>query len=311
MTQDTSAPLYIPILGPWLAQELCSMLPAPFKPLDVHANPDYAGVLATHADTIRVVICSTGGISVNAQLMDQLPHLALILNLGAGAESVDMAEAARRNIQVLTGAGINAVDVAELAIGMMIALARRIHLIDQEVRQMQWGRDRQPVRRLAGRRAGIAGIGAIGQALAKRLDAMDMQVHYFSRTAHMELPWQHHTNLLSLAAEVDILFLALPGGTATHHLVGADVLQALGKDGFLINVGRGSVVDEAALKEALNHNHIAGAALDVFEHEPHVPSGLIASNQTLLQSHRGGFTVEAHTEVLVLTLQRLQHAFSL
>jgi lactate dehydrogenase-like 2-hydroxyacid dehydrogenase len=300
-----ATPIPLPILGPWLAQDLSASLPDSFLPLVLHSAPDFMAQLAPYVPRIRALVCTSGGQPIDATLMEQLPQLELILNLGAGTECVDLAAAQARGIQVLTGAGVNAVDVAELAIGMMISMARRIHFADREVRALQWGADRKPVRRLAGQRVGIAGMGAIGQAIAKRLLAFDMPISYFSRRPVEALPYTHHADLQSLATAVDFLFLALPGGSATLHLVNADILSALGPQGYVINVGRGSVVDEQALAQALAAGQIAGASLDVFEHEPQVPDSLVQSPNTLLQPHRGGFTVEAHEEIIALTLQRL------
>lgn len=307
---NRSSAVILPILGPWLAQEIAAALPAHYEPLMLYKQSDYHSLLEPHKEDIQALLCTSGGHPVDANLIAALPNLRLVLNLGAGVESVDVAACQAAGIEVLTGAGINAVDVAELAMGMLIALTRRIHFADQEVRNLRWGRDRQPVRRLAGCRIGIAGMGSIGQAIAKRAHSFDMPVHYYSRRRIDGLPWNYEPSLHALAQAVDFLILALPGGEQTYHLVNADILKALGKDGYLLNVGRGTVVDEAALIAALEEDAIAGAALDVFEHEPHVPEALIASPKTLLQPHRGGFTVNAHEETIQTTLARLNAFFA-
>ena len=296
-------------LGPWLADEVQARIPAPYVLVPVHAAADPLSLVQAHGAEARALICTSGGLQVTDDVLAQLPALELILNLGAGTETIDLDAARRRGITVLTGAGLNAVDVAELAMGMMLALARRILVVDRDVRALRWGADAVPVHRVSGRRAGIAGMGAIGQALGRRLAAFDVEVSYFSRNPVSEVAWPHVPDLVALAAEVDYLFVTLPGGAATHHIVGADVLRALGPAGYLISVGRGTAVDEAALVQALERGEIAGAGLDVFEHEPEVSPGLIDSDRTVLTPHRGGFTAEAHETILALTLQRLKAHF--
>lgn len=309
MTSPSPTPISILHLGPWLAAEVQAHLGAPYVLVPVYAQADPEPMLQAHAHEARALICTSGGVPVTEALLARLPAVELILNLGAGTETVDLAAAQARGIPVLTGGGLNAVDVAELAMGLMLALARRILPGDQGVRALRWGAGAVPVHRISGRRAGIAGMGAIGQVLARRLDAFGVAVSYFSRRPVAEVPWRHVPDLTALAAEVDFLFLTLPGGDATHHIVDSRVLQALGSDGYLINVGRGTAVDEQALVRALAAGVIAGAGLDVFEHEPQVSAGLIDSDRTVLTPHWGGFTTEAHDAVLALTRQRLDQHF--
>ncbi len=309
MTQPLASAIPILHLGPWLAAEIQARIPAPYVLVPVHAQADPEPLVQAHGAQARALICTSGGLPVTEALLARLPAVELILNLGAGTETVDLDAAQRRGILVLTGAGLNAVDVAELAMGLMIALARRIVVIDRDVRALRWGADAVPAHRIAGRRAGIAGMGAIGKALARRLEAFDVTVSYFSRNPVPDVSWPHVPDLVALAAEVDYLFIALPGGDATRHIVDAQVLRALGPAGHLISVGRGTAIDEAALVQALQAGTIAGAGLDVFEHEPQVSAGLIESDCTVLTPHRGGFTAEAHETVLALTLQRLNAHF--
>lgn len=308
-TPVTATPVTILQLGPWLADEVRASLGAPYVLVPVYAQADPEPMLQAHASQARALICTSGGVPVTAALLARLPSVELILNLGAGTETVDLAAAQARGIPVLTGGGLNAVDVAELAMGLMLALARRILPGDQGVRALRWGAGAVPVHRISGRRAGIAGMGAIGQVLAQRLDAFGVTVSYFSRRPVPAVPWRHVPDLTALAAEVDFLFVTLPGGDATHHIVDSKVLQALGRGGYLISVGRGTAVDETALVQALAAGEIAGAGLDVFEHEPQVSPGLIASERTVLTPHWGGFTTEAHQAVLTLTRQRLDQHF--
>ncbi|SDY33669.1 Lactate dehydrogenase [Variovorax sp. YR266] len=297
-------------LGPWLGAELREAIAAPFV---VHSLFDASGphaVFERCASQIRALICHSGGPLTTRALLNRLPKLELILNLGAGTESVDTEAAQARGIPVLNSVGFNAVDVAELAMGLVLALGRDLVEGDRHVRGLHWLQGRSPiVHRVSGKRIGILGMGAIGQQIARRAAAFDMEVTYFSRRAVPDVPWQFVPDLLALARHVDYLVMTLPGGEATLHLVGEAVLNALGPTGFIVNVGRGTVLDEKALAAALQEGRIAGAGLDVFEDEPNVPDALLLSRQTVLQSHRGGLTFEAHDAIVQETVARLHRHF--
>ena len=297
-------------LGPWLGLELRDAIPPPFVVHSLFCAPDPETLIAGCAADVRAVICHSGGPSTTRALLDRLPKLELILNLGSGTESVDLDAAQERGIPVLSGVGLNAVDVAELAMALVLALGRDLLAGDRHVRAGRWPAGRSPiVHRVSGKRMGILGMGAIGQQIARRAAAFDMQIGYFSRRPVPTVPWRHEADPVRLALDSDFLVAALPGGDATHHLVNADVMNALGNEGYLVNVGRGTVVDEAALVLALDEGRIAGAALDVVENEPVVSPGLMRSCRTILQSHRGGLTHEAHHAVVQETILRLERHF--
>jgi lactate dehydrogenase-like 2-hydroxyacid dehydrogenase len=307
---DSSQRIHLLQLGPWLGRELQQAIQSPFVVHSLFDAADPAAMLGRIAHEVRAVLCHSGGLVTDQLLLDRLPKLELILNLGAGTESVDVKAAEARGIRVMNSAGFNAADVAELALGMMLALGRNMMASDRHVREGKWPHGNLPVsQRVSQKRLGLLGMGAIGKAIARRAAAFDMDVSYFSRRRVADVPWNFQPDLCELAANVDYLVSTLPGGGDTYHLVDRRVLDALGPSGFLVSVGRGSVIDEHELVEALETGRIAGAALDVFEHEPHVPAPLMASTKTLLQSHRGGATAQAHIAIVQETLRRLDAHF--
>jgi lactate dehydrogenase-like 2-hydroxyacid dehydrogenase len=291
-------------LGGWLASELAEALTPRFRLLPAWQQPDPFAYAAAHGADVRAILTHSRCLPVDDRLLPVLPRLALVLNLSAGAEAVDAEALAARGIPFLTGSGANAVDVAELAFGMLLAISRDLLRGDRQVRQEQWPGLTPVVGRVAGRRLGLVGMGAIGKEIARRAQAFDMHVAYYARRP-VAGDWRFVGDLLQLAREADFLVLALPGGPATRHLVDAAVLDALGPEGYLVNVARGSVVDEKALIAALQQGRIAGAALDVFEHEPQVPAALRESDRVLLLPHRGGVTRDAFRDVAKLTVDRL------
>lgn len=301
-------PVGILQLGGWLAAELGAALQPRYALLPAWQQADVFGYAASNGDRVRAILTHSRCLPVDDRLLDVLPRLELVVNLSAGAEAVDADALARRGIPLHTGAGANAVDVAELAFGMLLALGRELLPGDRQVREGAWPALKPRVRRVAGRRLGIVGMGAIGKMLALRAQAFEMDVAYTSRRS-VPGPWRFVGDLVQLARESDFLVLALPGGAATRHLVDATVLDALGPEGFLVNVARGSVVDEQALIAALQQGRIAGAALDVFEHEPHVPPALRESERVVLQPHRGGVTLDAFSDVARLAVARIDAHF--
>ncbi|MDF7777635.1 2-hydroxyacid dehydrogenase [Sphingomonas sp. AOB5] len=253
----------------------------------------------------------SGGSEVSAALMDAMPALELIAVHGVGYDGVDLAAAATRGIAVTNTPDVLTGDVADLAIGLMIAACRGIATGDRLVRSGGWatGAPFPLGHRASGRRIGIAGFGRIGKAIARRAEAMDCTIAYTGRH-RQPVPHDYYPDLRSLAEAVEILILVLPGGADTDGLVGAEVLDALGPDGILINVGRGNAVNEAALVEALASGRIAGAALDVFAQEPHVPAALLAMDNVVLQPHRGSATIETRTAMAQLVIDNLDAHFA-
>jgi len=260
---------------------------------------DHAGGPAAGYDV--AVTMSVFG--VNAALMDTLPDIKLIACNGAGLERIDLVEAKRRGIAVCHTPDELAEDVAEGAIALTYAIMRRIVEADRFVRAGRWSKERMaPSRRLAGKAVGIFGLGRIGRLVAQRAQAIGMHVLYSGPKAKPDVPYSFVTTMLELAERSDVLILSCPGGEATRHLVGQAVLKALGPDGYLVNVARGSVVDETALIAALQDRTIAGAALDVFASEPNLDPRFLALDNVVLQPHSASITHETRAAMLARLL---------
>jgi lactate dehydrogenase-like 2-hydroxyacid dehydrogenase len=262
------------------------------------------------APLVRAV-AGSGDSRVSAELMAQLPALELISIMGVGYDGVDVAAAKARGVMVTHTPNVLNDDVADLAISLMLCAARQLPAADRFVRSGQWLKGPMPLaRKMSGARLGLVGMGRIGQAIAQRAQAFGMQIAYHTRTPKADVPYAHHADLLSLARDSDFLVLITPGGAGTRHLVNAQVLQALGPKGFLVNVARGSVVDEAALIEALEGGVIGGAALDVFEDEPRVPQRLMDLPQVVLVPHIGSATGQTRQAMADLAFGNLREHFA-
>jgi lactate dehydrogenase-like 2-hydroxyacid dehydrogenase len=262
------------------------------------------------APLVRAV-AGSGDSKVSAELMAQLPALELISIMGVGYDGVDVAAAKARGVMVTHTPNVLNDDVADLAISLMLCAARQLPAADRFVRSGQWLKGPMPLaRKMSGARLGLVGMGRIGQAIAQRAQAFGMQIAYHTRTPKADVPYAHHADLLSLARDSDFLVLITPGGAGTRHLVNAQVLQALGPKGILVNVARGSVVDEAALIEALEGGVIGGAALDVFEDEPRVPQRLMDLPQVVLVPHIGSATGQTRQAMADLAFGNLREHFA-
>ena len=262
------------------------------------------------APQLRGIIAG-GGSTVTAALIEQLPALEIISVFGVGYDGIDVAAAKVRGVMVTHTPGVLNDDVADLAIGLMLCAARQLPAADRFVRSGQWLQGVMPLaRKMSSARLGLVGIGRIGQAIAHRALAFGMSVAYTARSPRPELPYTFHANADALAEAVDYLVVITPGGAATRHLIDAKVLQALGAKGILINVARGSVVDEAALIDALERGVIAGAGLDVFEDEPRVPERLRALPQVVLAPHIGSATTQTRQAMADLARLNLEAHFA-
>ena len=292
-----------------LAPFLLEPLQAAFTVHDRLHETDPAA-LARLAPQIRA-ICGSGESKVSAELINQLPALEVISIMGVGYDGVDVAAAKARGVMVGHTPDVLNDDVADLALALMLNVARRLPQADQYVRQGQWPGGPMPLaRKMSGARLGLVGMGRIGQAIAHRALAFGMSVAYTARSAKPALPYAFHATPRELASAVDFLVVITPGGAATRKLIDADVLRALGPEGYLVNVARGSVVDEAALIAALQQGVIAGAALDVFENEPHVPEALRAMDKVVLAPHLGSATVQTRQAMAARALANLQAHFA-
>ncbi|MEO8487716.1 MAG: 2-hydroxyacid dehydrogenase [Betaproteobacteria bacterium] len=248
------------------------------------------------ADAERVaVIVAYGTTRMSAAVIAKLPALALVCCVGSGYEGVDLDAARARGIVVTHSVGANAASVADLAMGLLIASVRGIAEGDAFVRRGDWLAGRRPdeTRGVTGRRIGVWGLGAIGSKIARRCEAFETEVAYHGRAPRAGVRYAYHDSLVGLALWADVLMVAVRAGPENRHAIDERVLAALGADGHVVNITRGSVIDEDALARALGDGVIAGAGLDVFEREPDVPERLLALRNVVLTPHLGGNTSEA------------------
>jgi hydroxypyruvate reductase len=261
------------------------------------------------APSIRAIAAS-GESKVPASLIEQLPKLEIISVFGVGYDGVDVAAAKARGVMVTHTPNVLNDDVADLAMGLMLAAARQLPAADRYVKDGKWPTGPMPLaRKVSGARMGIVGIGRIGQAIAQRALAFNMSVAYTARSAKADLPFKYVATPEALAAESDYLVVITPGGAGTRKLINADVLKALGTKGILVNVARGSVVDEAALIEALQNGVIGGAGLDVFENEPNAPEALRAFPHVVLAPHIGSATTQTRQAMADLAFNNMKSHF--
>ncbi|MBE0550390.1 MAG: 2-hydroxyacid dehydrogenase [Rubrivivax sp.] len=257
-------------------------------------------------------IAASGDSKVDVELIARLPALEIISVMGVGYDGIDVAAAKVRGVQVTHTPNVLNDDVADLAIGLMLCAARQLPAADRYVRAGQWAASGpMPLaRKMSGARLGLVGMGRIGQAIAHRAAAFGMSIAYTARSARAGLPYRYLPTAKALAQESDYLVVITPGGAGTRKLIDAEVLAALGSKGILVNVARGSVVDEAALIDALERGVIAGAALDVFENEPHVPERLLALPHVVLVPHIGSATAQTRQAMADLAAANLAAHFA-
>ncbi|MEQ6471856.1 2-hydroxyacid dehydrogenase [Comamonas sp. wu1-DMT] len=239
---------------------------------------------------VRAMLCNAQSVIGSEQLL-QWPALELIVVIGVGMDGIDLDAAEQMGIKVRNTPAISAEDIADHALALLLAATREIVQAHEFVRHGRWLRGRYPpTLRFSGQRMGIVGLGRIGRAVARRSQAFDMSIAYTGRAPKNDVPYRWCDSVLELAADVDFLVVCASGGPATRGLIDARVLQALGPQGVLVNVGRGSIVDEQALRQALQERTIAAAALDVFVHEPQVPEALMNLPNTVLTPHMASST---------------------
>ncbi|WP_373099541.1 MULTISPECIES: 2-hydroxyacid dehydrogenase [Pasteurellaceae] len=269
-----------------------------------------AAQFAEVAETVQVILAS-GESSVPANLIEKLPHLKLIAVFGVGYDGVDMPAALAKGVKVTHTPDVLTDDVADLGMALMLATARRIVAAQRFIENQQWGKQPYPLAtKVSGSRLGIVGFGRVGQAVAKRATAFNMQIGYFSLEQVPDSPYTYYADLSALARQSDVLMLCLSGGKTTKHIVNADILQALGNKGILINIARGSVVDEQALVHAIENHIIAGAGLDVFADEPHVPPALLHNDRVVVTPHIGSATLSTRTAMGRLVVDNIDLFFA-
>jgi len=286
--------------------ERFDLLKAAGKPLsEVFAADELADIRA---------MITAGGTPLGADAMDMLPKLGAIVCYGTGYDGVDLAAAAKRGIAVGNSPGANAASVADIAVTLMLAAVRRLPVADQYVRSGDWAAAKpapmmRPQAGMRGRKVGVYGMGEIGRKIATRVAAFETEIGYFSRSRH-DVPYRYFPTLEALADWCSVLMIAVRAGSDTNHKVNADILLRLGADGFVVNISRGSVIDEVALVAALSDQTIAGAGLDVFAKEPHAPDTLTALPNVVLSPHIGGHTLESHVAMQDCVIANLEAFFA-
>ncbi len=262
---------------------------------DLHYAPTAAertAAIATQGERFRAVL-TIGSTGLTGQEMAAMPSLELVCALGAGFENIDVEATRARGITVATGAGTNDDCVADHAFGLLLGVVRGLRPLDRLVREGVWRTAIPLPPNVSDKRLGIFGLGAIGQKIARRAAGFDMPVGYHNRQPRPGVEHRYFDSLEALADWCDVLVCATPGGAATRHRINADVLNALGAQGYLVNISRGSVVDTDALAAALREHRIAGAGLDVYESEPAPPEALTGLDNVLLTPHVAGWSPEA------------------
>lgn len=284
-----------------------------FELLDAAGKPPAEVFSSEQLADVRAMI-TAGGTQLPGSVMDTLPSLRAIVCYGTGYDGVDLAAAKERNVAVGNSPGANAASVADLAVTLMLTATRRILPADGFVRDGSWAASKpSPLLRALpgnpGRRVGIYGMGEIGRKIAARVAAFETEVGYFSRSRH-DVPYRYFESLEALAEWCSVLVIAVRAGAETHHAVNAGILKKLGSDGYVVNIARGSVIDEVALAAALEGSVIAGAGLDVFEREPHPPGSLTALPNVVLTPHVGGHTTDSHAAMQDCVIANLDAFFA-
>lgn len=273
----------------------------------LHEAADPDALVADLAPRLRAI---AGG-KVDAGLIAKLPKLEIIANFGVGYDTIDTSAAKAANVRVTNTPNVLNDAVAELTIGLMIALARRIPQGDQFVRQGKWPHSGMGLfTELTGKTVGILGLGRIGKEIAIRAQAMKMRVVYYGRKRQPSEPHIYYDNLVDMARDSDWLVIIAPGGKGTEHIVSREVLEALGPQGMLVNVARGTLIDEPAMLELLQTGGLAGAALDVFETEPKIPEAFFALDNVVLSPHQGSATHQTRNAMGALVVANLDAHFA-
>jgi lactate dehydrogenase-like 2-hydroxyacid dehydrogenase len=272
--------------------------------------PDREAFLAELSPRVRGMAPGSH-VHVDGALMDRFPKLEIIANFGVGYDTIDARAAGERGIIVTNTPDVLTEEVADLAVGLLIATVRQLPQVDHYLRAGKWLEKPYPLTAtLRERKIGILGLGRIGKAIGRRLEAFGLEIGYHGRNPQSDTSYRYYPTLVDMAKDVDVLMCVAPGGAETKGMVNAEVLRALGPDGILINVGRGSVVDERALIQALANKEILTAGLDVFEDEPRVPKELIAMDHVVLLPHVGSASVHTRNAMGQLVVDNLVSWFS-
>jgi lactate dehydrogenase-like 2-hydroxyacid dehydrogenase len=264
--------------------------PCTLHKLAAASDPD--AFIAAHSH-VRAIACSDTREVIPGSLMARFPKLQIVSSFGVGYDHMDVKWAMTHNVVLTNTPGVLTEEVADTALGLLLCTVRELPQADRYVRAGKWIEKGYPLTKasLRDRTVGLVGLGAIGQAIARRLDAMKVPVVYHTRTKRQELPYRYYPKLIDMARDIDILLVIVPGGPGTANMINAEVFDALGPEGILINMARGSVVDEPALIKALRDKRILSAGLDVFAKEPEVPRELCEMENVVLFPHLGSASV--------------------
>lgn len=307
MTQSPLPPIVaFGPLNPYLTQEL-------ERRFTLHAVAADADLSALPADVRAArALVSFGSVGASAAIMDALPKLEMIGLFSVGYDKVDVDHARANGIRVTNTPDVLNDDVADLAVGLLYATVRNIAANDRMVRTGDWARGVKPTLsgRVTGSRIGILGLGRIGHAIAKRLEPVAGEILYHNRRQAADAPYRYVADAIDFARQSDVIIVATSGGPEAAKLVDAAMLDALGPDGVIVNISRGRVIDEEALVAALAERRIAGAGLDVFVNEPHVPQALLTMDHVVLQPHQGSATVHTRKAMADLVLANLDAHFA-
>ncbi len=281
---------------------------------EVHQFPSTNNVMDISSDVREDIraFAFKGHAALGVEIMDAFPNLELIANYGVGFDTIDVAHASKKGIKVTNTPDVLTDDVADLAIGMLLSLTRDIVGASDWVRSGTWAKSgAYPLQRtISGKSIGVVGLGRIGRAIADRLQAFNTHIHYFARSEKDTPGWVFHTDLIDMAKKVDILMVAVSGGPQTSGLISKEVIDALGNDGVIVNSARGTTLDEEALIQALQTHQLRGAALDVFNNEPHIDERFSKLSNVLLQPHQSSGTIETRKNMGALQRQNLSAFFA-
>ncbi|KAL3500852.1 hypothetical protein ACH5RR_039945 [Cinchona calisaya] len=281
-----------------------------FQFLNPNAKSD--PLFSSHAaGSVRVLLC-VGNSTVNSETLDKYPSLECVVGSSTGLNHIDLIECRRRGIRVTNAGDAFADDVADYAVGLLIDTLRRVSAADRFVRAGSW-----PVKgefplgyKVWGKRVGIVGMGSIGRRISKRLQAFNCSIAYNSRKPKPNIPFPFYANIQDLASNVDVLMVCCTLTNETHHIINRDAMKALGKEGIIVNVGRGALIDEKEMVELLVKGELGGAGLDVFENEPCVPRELYALDNVVLSPHRGGAVLETLVRLQEIMIANIEAFFA-
>lgn len=274
---------------------------------NISSDPSFSSL----AGSVRVLLC-VGNTPVSSETLDKYPSLECVVGSSTGLDHIDLAECRRRGIRVTNAGDAFADDVADYAVGLLIDTLRRISAADRFVRAGSW-----PVKgqfplshKVSGKGVGIVGMGSIGRRISRRLQAFGCSIAYSSRKPKANIPFPFYATIQGLASSVDVLVVCCALTDETHHIINRDVMKALGKEGILVNIGRGALVDEEEMVEMLVKGEIGGAGLDVFENEPQVPQELYALDNVVLSPHRGGAVAEPFVRLQEIMIANIEAFFA-